>query len=128
MTNYQWTTTSALFQLRWEPSERRASAVDYLTSVVLYGDDNQAREIAAGLLALYGDTAPDGDSPENRDIRDASLTCSVCDGPLEVSAQEPQAGYLHANDADDTHVPEYRAENTSDPNHRLYVRPENRIA
>ena len=32
-------------------------------------------------------------------------TCSTCGGPLELSDQYPEAGYLHSNDADDTHLP-----------------------
>jgi hypothetical protein len=58
-TSHQWTVDSALCQLRWEPSERRASAVSYLTSV-LDGSASYAvvREVAAGLLALYDTHVP----------------------------------------------------------------------
>jgi hypothetical protein len=35
----------------------------------------------------------------------SSLTCTACGGPLERSAQYPDAGLLHGNDADDTHAP-----------------------
>ena len=31
--------------------------------------------------------------------------CTVCGGPLEKSEQYPHAGWVHRNDADDTHVP-----------------------
>jgi hypothetical protein len=34
--------------------------------------------------------------------------CAVCGGELERSEQYPDAGLLHRNDADDTHVPEVR--------------------
>lgn len=32
-------------------------------------------------------------------------SCAVCGGTLERSEQYPEAGYLHRNDADDTHKP-----------------------
>lgn len=50
--NYQWTTDSALYQLRWEPSERRASAVSYLTEVITTGPEHQVRAVAYALLSL----------------------------------------------------------------------------
>lgn len=136
---YSWTIASALYQLRWEPSERRTSAVDYLTSVIVSGPNKEVAEIASGLLDLaVSEPPPDDASPANRDLRDARpvtnaghrcltnlgygpdgkacsicgtgiLRCAVCNGPLEVSDQRPNAGYLHANDADDTHVPQYHA-------------------
>jgi hypothetical protein len=43
-------------------------------------------------------------------------TCSICGGPLELSGQEPQAGYLRANDADDTHAPRLTGPGLSDWN------------
>lgn len=35
-------------------------------------------------------------------------TCDECWGPLEVSEQFPNAGYVHMNSSDDTHPPVYR--------------------
>ncbi len=56
MTGHQayWTVSSALYQLRWEPSEHRASAVEYLTSLIIDGAAPDLQEIATGLLELYG--------------------------------------------------------------------------
>jgi hypothetical protein len=33
-------------------------------------------------------------------------TCSICGGTLERSEQYPDAGYLHRDDRNDTHVPQ----------------------
>lgn len=113
--NYQWTVASALYQLRWEPTERRQSAVDYLTEVIL-GNENESeqviRDIAMTLLSM---TSPDegGDVYQYQAIPG---TCAVCHGPLEQSERYPAAGLLHVNDADDTHVPQ------------LPVQPEDRSA
>lgn len=42
-----------------------------------------------------------------REMPEAKLApkCTTCGGVLEVSSQYPDAGYLHVNDADDTHAP-----------------------
>ncbi len=58
---YQWTVASALSQLRWEPTERRVSAVDYLTAVILSGDGEQVRNIASALLNLVGELTGEPD-------------------------------------------------------------------
>lgn len=50
-----WTISSALYQLRWEPSERRTSAADYLTSRILDGSDLEVRDIASKMLDLVND-------------------------------------------------------------------------
>lgn len=73
MTDYSWTVASALYQLRWEPTERRASAVDYLTTVIFQGDQAQVRDVAYTLLGMAGDliaaeTPPDPESPANKEI------------------------------------------------------------
>jgi hypothetical protein len=50
-----WTIASALYQLRWEPTERRSSAVTYLQDIVYSGRCDQVREIASGLLIMASD-------------------------------------------------------------------------
>lgn len=99
--DYQWTVASALYQLRWEPTGRRASATAYLREAITTGPEQQARDIAYTLLSM---TEPD----EGDDVYQYQAiqgTCAVCHGPLEQSERYPAAGLLHVNDADDTHVP-----------------------
>lgn len=99
--DYQWTVASALYQLRWEPTGRRASATAYLREAITTGPEQQARDIACTLLSM---TEPD----EGDDVYQYQAiqgTCAVCHGPLEQSERYPAAGLLHVNDADDTHVP-----------------------
>lgn len=43
-------------------------------------------------------------------MRKQHPACAVCGGKLEISDQYPQAGYLHADNADDTHAPRLRKE------------------
>lgn len=47
---YNWTVNSALYELQWEPTARRASAVSYLDDVILKGDTAELRLIAYRLL------------------------------------------------------------------------------
>jgi hypothetical protein len=64
MTSYTWTVDSALYQLRWEPSERRASAVEYLREVILDNENESEqviRDIAMTLLSL--NTESDQENP-----------------------------------------------------------------
>lgn len=112
---YSWSIPSALYQLRWEPGERRASAVDYLTAAILDSSDPAIREIASGLLALVNDITgepegPDENSPANKETENnygARLTpagtCQECGGDLESVGRD---GMVHADDENDkTHAP-----------------------
>jgi hypothetical protein len=47
-----WTTGSALGQLSWEPTERRASAVAYLRDVIENAGPDELRELARRLLTM----------------------------------------------------------------------------
>lgn len=50
--DYDWTVQSALYQMRWEPTERRASAASYLTGQIMTGSEQQTRDIAYSLLSI----------------------------------------------------------------------------
>jgi homogentisate 1,2-dioxygenase len=70
MTSYTWTVDSALYQLRWEPSERRASAVEYLREIILDNENESEqviRDIAMTLLSLNTEIMTSADiQPEDR--------------------------------------------------------------
>jgi hypothetical protein len=83
MTSYQWTVASALYQLRWEPSERRGSAVSYLHEVISKDSCARVRSVAMTLLSLaanlgltYGEPdegsqePPDENSPADKATED----------------------------------------------------------
>lgn len=60
-------------------------------------EDEHAERVAdEAYAARHARTETPADSP----------ACTVCGGKLETSEQYPEAGYLHTNDADDTHVPQ----------------------
>lgn len=50
--DYAWTIGSALGQLNWEPTERRASAVAYLQAAIRDASPDELREIASWLLTI----------------------------------------------------------------------------
>jgi hypothetical protein len=60
-------------------------------------------EPTAEVLSWAGLSEYREESEEDETAAEEPRTCAVCDGPLELSDQYPEAGYLHSENADDAH-------------------------
>ncbi len=60
-----------------------------------------ADDLSADAVSHMADLIPDELVPWRSEPDDAPPVCAVCGGTLELSVAYPEAGLLHANDADD---------------------------